>query len=200
MRNITLGLLLVSACTTNNPNFKPKAPEPDAARIYVYWPRQWQSQWGKFKIYFNNMPYKILKNEGYLEYLQIEGEVEIKSHHFQDENFIVLTRLLAQKNKNYYFKLDTQPREVTLSSAISDVLSIGTVVNGVKSEAKMNQTKTADWDDIKNKIEYDEMKNEQAKLSKETGHHVLLPIEEAKAIAELKACCTSKETEEVEKN
>lgn len=190
MKTCILLFLLLSCASNNKPNFKPSAKTPNSARIYVYWPRQWQSQWAEFQIDLNQTPVKILKNEGFIEILNPPAKSELKSHHVQDSKFIVLINVDVKPGKDYFFKLDTQPKELTLMSAWDDISAIGTIVNGMKSQMKLKEGRGS-WQDAKNYIKHEQQKLEMEDKKKELGYHVLLPIDEALALKELESCCSS---------
>jgi len=162
----------MTGCAAPEKDFRAKDPDDDRARIIVYWPHQWQSQWARYEISFNGIPFREVKDGGYVESLVPPGAVELKSRHFQDRNYYVLIQLAAQKKRNYYFKIDTQPEDVTLASVVGGVLSIATVVNGVKSQASMNQTGQASWSDVKNVAAYRGQQAETAEKARPIGYHV----------------------------
>lgn len=186
--------ILVFACAHKKPDYQdPKPQSQDKAHVTIYWPRQWQSQWGEFDFFLNEKPLKRLLNEGYFQFEVEPGEATLKSHHFQDEKFLLFTKLNLQKGRRYFMKLDTQPEDVSLLGLASDVMSVVTVVNGFKSELKLEAGKGS-WKDLKNKIEKD-IELEDAKGEKAFGYHVIIPMKEEDAVKELKACCSSKRLE-----
>jgi len=162
---ITL-LLVFTSCSSVKPDYLSKETNIKKAIVNLYWPRQWQSQWGKYKLYINNKPQVILKNEGYFGTYTNPGVVEIKTHHVQDEKFINIIKLKAQTGRQYFLKLDTQSEKVTIASAIGDITSTITIVDGDKEQAKTD--------------------------NKPLGHHVIIQVDSKVAKSELLTCCSSK--------
>ncbi len=190
--NILALLLLICSCAHNKPDYK-SSPIPEKnSRLTIYWPRQWQSQWGKFKVYLNDKPHMVLKNEGVTSIDFQEDEVVVKTHHFQDEDLVILTTLKTKEKREYFLKLDTQPEEVTAFSAMGDVFSVVTLVKGMKSDLRMRETGAASLSDLKNKIDMEKDQQEIKAKSKPLGHHVLVSVPEAEARVELVKCCSSK--------
>jgi hypothetical protein len=181
-------LLILVSCTHHKPNYQPRPLPKGMSRVTVYWPRQWQSKWGTYRLYANNQKLKILKNEFYYEIDQLPGPIEIKSHHTQDQAFIVTITLSAKPNKHYFLKLDTQPKEVTIMSAFDDIMAVGSIVSGMKSELKLKEGKGS-WTDAKNLIDKEKAVAEMESKREALGYHVLMPVDESLAVVELIKCC-----------
>jgi hypothetical protein len=186
LKFIFLSLLL--SCAHNKPDYRPPSLAKGMARVTVYWPRQWQSQFGTYRLYVNNDKLKILKNEHYSILDHKPGDLEIRSHHTQDKDYIVLMTIAAKPDGHYFLKLDTQPKEITLMSAFNDITAVGTIVSGMKSEFKLKEGQ-GNWTDARNLINKEKAVAEMETKKKALGFHVLLPIDESIALEELKKCC-----------
>lgn len=180
--------LLLSCAHKIEPDYRPRPLEKGLARVIVYWPKQWQSKWATFRLYANNQKLKILKNEHYYVIDHLPGNLEIKSHHTQDHSFIVAMTISAKANGSYFLKLDTEPKELTLMSAFDDIMAVSTIVSGMKSELKLKEGRGS-WSDAKNLIDKEKAVAVMESKRQAVGYHVLLPIDEAIAVEELKKCC-----------
>jgi hypothetical protein len=181
-------IFILVSCAHNKPSYHPKPLSKGKSRIIVYWPRQWQSQWATFRLYANNEKLKILKNEHFYVIDHEPGMIEVKSHHTQDSNFIVLMTILTKADQVYFLKLDTQPKEVTLMSAYDDIMAVGSIVSGMKSEMRLKEGRGS-WKDAKNLIDKEKAKAVMESRREALGYHVLLPMEEQVAVEEIKKCC-----------
>lgn len=201
MNNLFCFLLLATlfSCAHKAPHqTDPGKLPPHQGRIFVYWPRQWQSQWGKFDLYANDRPLKRLQNEGYLQFDHDAGPLTIHSRHFQEKDFEVQVSLKVLPGKTYYLKLDTEPKDLTLLSVYDATMKVMTLVNGVKSEIRLDSGKGATWKDVKNIVEKEKTLAEMRVPKKEyLGHHVLIQQDSLVAEAELKECCSFERVEEI---
>ena len=191
MTNIPKLLLLflaISCAHEIKPYYRPKPLEKGMTRVIVYWPEQWQSKWATFRLYANDKKLKILKNEYYYIIDHVPGNLEVKSHHTQDKDFIVAITISAKANGQYFLKLDTEPKEVTWMSAFDDIMAVSSIVSGIKSELKLKEGRGS-WGDAKNLIDKEKAVAVMESKRQATGYHVLLPIDQALAEEEMRKCC-----------
>ncbi len=193
-------LLFMMGCASITPDFKQEEVIAGKSQIVFYWPSQWQSQWGRYIISINGEDKIVLRNEGYFSIRVDVGRIDISSRHFQNKDFILNTKLHAKSKKQYFLKLDTQPKEVTLMSAMGDITSVGTVISGLKSHQKLKEGRGS-YKDASNYIKAEQLKLEmEHKKTKPLGFHVLTQIENDVALLELETCCSSKKTDKIQKD
>jgi hypothetical protein len=191
-----LWLFFLVGCSSVAPDFELKQMVSHSGRIYFYWPYQWQSQWGKYLLSINDDRKIILKNKGFYSFDVKPGLVKISSKHFQFSKFKLSFELRVQKGKEYFFKLDTKPKEVTLLNALGDIATVTTVINGIKSHQRLKEGKGS-LQDASNHISAEKQKLESEHNKKIDGFHTLEQKNQATALLELNTCCSSKNVERI---